>query len=378
MHIHRSYLFDSNQLVITVHTRINLMERMFRQYLSTSHFFLVLTIFMFLILGYYPFHWEIPYNFKLSTDKRFVTYDAKRLFGIDNTNVEYSDTELNLSKPGIAYLPIPPGWIQEVISDSSLILELSIQTSLLQQFGPARIFTISKDPKYRNITVAQGGSDLILRLRTIDSGLNGLPQYVVKNVFINSNKLSFLIKITNRELEIFVNGVKRLTTNLPQDALSNWNTDYKLALGNELTFDRPWIGKIYKAAISTNTRSIDYIKNNTLQIPHTYTVTHNTSKQIYLSIFGYAGSVYNRLYDYVINFFGFFMFGILLRFLSNKKVSYKHLIAVCVFLSLSIEIGQLFLTRNTSIHDFVLNSAGGLCGILFTRFMDTIAGVNKN
>ena len=353
---------------------------MFHKYLSTSRIFVVLTIFMFLFLGYFPFHWEIPSNFRLSTEEKFVSYEVKRLFNankiFDNSNVEFSDSELTLSKPGIAYLPIQPNWMQEVKSDSYLIVGLSIQTSILQQFGPARIFTISRDLVHRNITVAQKGSDLVLRLRTIATDLNGTPDHVIKNVFITSEKINILIKISNRNLNIFVNGAKRLTTKLPQDALSNWDIDYKLALGNELTFNRPWVGKIYKAAISTTTRSIDYISNSKLHTPNIYTPTDK--KQISLSIFDHPGNVYNRLYDYVINFFSFFMFGGLLRFFFDKKISYKHLITVCVFLSLSIEIGQLFLeTRNTAIHDFVLNSAGGIGGIIFSSWV-FFAGANKN
>ena len=55
--------------------RINLLKCMFHKYLSTSRIFVVLTTFMFLFLGYFPFHWETPSNFKLSIDQRLVTYD---------------------------------------------------------------------------------------------------------------------------------------------------------------------------------------------------------------------------------------------------------------------------------------------------------------
>jgi VanZ family protein len=341
--------------------------------MPTKHIFVVLGIITFLALGYYPFHWEIPSNFKLHTDEKLIRYDAKSLsdnttvFG--NTNAELLGTTLKLSKSGIAYLLTSPSWMREAISNSFLKIELSIQTDISKQFGPARIFTISKDAKYRNITVAQQGDDLVLRLR-VGSNLNGTPAFVIKNVFMSPEKIDILIKISNRDLEILVNGLNRLATKIPHDALSNWDTDYKLALGNELTFDRPWLGKIYKAVISTNTQSIDYIKNNLLQVPEIYSVTHYKEKNVRLVIFDNTGSVYDWLPDYAINFLGFFMLGIFLRFLTNKNISYITLITVCVLLSLGIEVGQLFLeTRSTAIHDFVLNSAGGVCGVLFGTWL---------
>ena len=150
--------------------------------MPTNHIFVVLGIITFLALGYYPFHWEIPSNFKLHTDEKLIKYDVKSLsdnttvFG--NTNAELLGTTLKLSKSGIAYLLTSPSWMREAISNSFLKIELSIQTDISKQFGPARIFTISKDAKYRNITVAQQGDDLVLRLR-VGSNLNGMPGYVI-------------------------------------------------------------------------------------------------------------------------------------------------------------------------------------------------------
>ena len=112
-----------------------------------------------------------------------------------------------------------------------------------------------------------------------------------------------MIKIINSKLEILVNGVKRYFTILPDVALSNWDTDYKLGLGNELTFDRPWIGKIFKAAILTNMQAIDYVEYNSLKTPNTY--SNPIKRKISLSKFNFIGNRYSQIQDTLINFFVF-------------------------------------------------------------------------
>ena len=47
---------------------------------------------------------------------------------------------------------------------------------------------------------------------------------------------------------IFVNG-NRTVEQTRAESLSNWDNSFRLALGNELTSDRPWLGTYYLVAI---------------------------------------------------------------------------------------------------------------------------------
>jgi hypothetical protein len=61
-----------------------------------------------------------------------------------------------------------------LVSRSQLTLLVRMRTNNLEQSGPARIVTYSQDPANRNFTLGQIGDTLTFRLRTPNSGLNGL------------------------------------------------------------------------------------------------------------------------------------------------------------------------------------------------------------
>jgi hypothetical protein len=62
-----------------------------------------------------------------------------------------------------------------------------VATSAHDQSGPARIVSISADAERRNVTVAQKGDALIVRLRTPAGGENGQkPELLIPDVFTDA------------------------------------------------------------------------------------------------------------------------------------------------------------------------------------------------
>jgi hypothetical protein len=76
---------------------------------------------------------------------------------------------------GIALGPTPPPWLDAAIATHALDVSLRVEAASGRQRGPARILTLSQDIHRRNLTVAQEGRDLIIRLRTPETDDNGLP-----------------------------------------------------------------------------------------------------------------------------------------------------------------------------------------------------------
>jgi glycopeptide antibiotics resistance protein len=76
---------------------------------------------------------------------------------------------------------------QKLAEASEFTLSTTIMTADIQQDGPARLLSISKDPFQRNFTLGQEKNDLILRLRTPLTGSNGsFPELAVADVFADT------------------------------------------------------------------------------------------------------------------------------------------------------------------------------------------------
>jgi len=80
-------------------------------------------------------------------------------------------------------------------------LFLVIQTDDTMQAGPARIISLSRDPFLRNFTLGQDGPDLVFRLRTPFTGLNGnSPALVMPNVFAEGEQRRIVVTYDGHEL----------------------------------------------------------------------------------------------------------------------------------------------------------------------------------
>ncbi|MEL7038366.1 MAG: VanZ family protein [Cyanobacteria bacterium J06592_8] len=92
---------------------------------------------------------------------------------------------------------------------SAFTVSTQVTTSNLTQDGPARILTISKDLMSRNLTIAQSGSDLRVRLRNPITGENGLkPEIQVFDVFSEPKTHNMVITYTGSELQIYLDQVE--------------------------------------------------------------------------------------------------------------------------------------------------------------------------
>jgi VanZ family protein len=150
----------------------------------------------------------------------------------------------------------------ELISGDGLSIEVWASTGDYQQKGPARIVSYSFDPYFRNFTLGQEGSDLIFRLRTEETDLNGFPETTLKNVFLSPAPYHIVVTYDFHIERIYVNGRKRAEETLIRGRLSNWDSSYPLVFGNENTGNRPWHGSLFVVAIYKRPLSpLEVLKN---------------------------------------------------------------------------------------------------------------------
>lgn len=130
-----------------------------------------------------------------------------------------------------------------------LTIDLWITPADLKLKGPARILTISKNSSERNLTVGQDQDRFEVRLRTTKTSGNGIPALSSNKKSVKKEK-THLVYTRSRDgsARLFVNGKLNQVERIAGD-LSNWNPSFQLALGNELTKDRPWLGTYHRVAI---------------------------------------------------------------------------------------------------------------------------------
>ncbi|MEE8599585.1 putative Ig domain-containing protein [Euzebya tangerina] len=135
-------------------------------------------------------------------------------------------------------------------------VDLYIQAVPQNQFGPARILSISNSSTTRNLTVGQGGgrskdpqTTLDVRLRSTATSVNGTPSLTSPaNAVTGDPQHVTFTRDADGNTELLVDGAVVATGNAG-GSLANWASTMPLLLGNESGSNRPWLGIYCYAAI---------------------------------------------------------------------------------------------------------------------------------
>jgi hypothetical protein len=94
-----------------------------------------------------------------------------------------------------------------LVSRNQLTLVVLMRTNNLEQSGPARIVTYSRDSFNRNFTLAQIRNTLTFRLRTPASGPNGVDPALYSGPVLSLNSTSFVAAVYDGRISsLYVNG----------------------------------------------------------------------------------------------------------------------------------------------------------------------------
>lgn len=119
-------------------------------------------------------------------------------------------------------------------------LMVDFETRGLDQQGPARILSFSRDAGNRNFTLGQQGDQLVLRLRTPATGKNAIQPEVTLLRLQANTRYRVVLTYTSDTLTLFHNGQETALPGITGD-FRNWDP-YEFVLGNEANDDRPWSG----------------------------------------------------------------------------------------------------------------------------------------
>lgn len=146
---------------------------------------------------------------------------------------------------------------------SGITLEVWLTTKHLNQKGPARIISYSANKLRRNFTIGQQERDLIVRLRTTKTDLNGRnPELSVGDVFDHNHPQHIVVTYDYSEEKVYVDGQLRVASTVLSGDFSNWNPTYPFLIGNERTGNRPWIGKLFLVALYNRALSEEEVVQN--------------------------------------------------------------------------------------------------------------------
>jgi VanZ like family len=289
-----------------------------------------------------PFDWEIP---------RRVPNRGER-----------TPEGWRFAAPGIVIAEPPHDWLEAASAAETLGLSLVIRPLLVAQSGPARILTMSRDAHMRNLTLAQEDDDLVLRLRTEDTDLNGLlagaPFARLEDVFRRAGWLSIDLQIRPRELTIALDGQPALIAALPSAVVRTWHPSFSIALGNEMPCDRPWLGEIRAAVLRAPDRVRNYAAAEAMHAPAACWAMGYPPALVPFRLFLLEDAIRNTLM--------YAPLGLLLG-LSMRSRSYAALfraLLVIFGVSVTFEIAQLFVaSRFPSVDDTIYNTIGGGMGL---------------
>ena len=155
----------------------------------------------------------------------------------------------------------PSKILNAVKRSNAISVEVWFRPANLTQKGPARLFTISGNISNRNVTLGQEGGALQARLRTTRTSNNGLPAIGTGRLLKTELTHAIYTRDANGKARLFVNG-KLAKEQSTTGTITNWNTNYRLALGNEFSGDRAWLGTLHLVAVYDRSLSETEVTQN--------------------------------------------------------------------------------------------------------------------
>ncbi len=271
------------------------------------------------------------------------------------------DGGVTITGPAIARSPRPPSWLAAARDTGEFAVDLEIRAREPDQVGPARIVTIEEDYTHADLMIGQDEADLVVRARRPGTDASGDPPLRVSGVF--GDRRWHRISVTTPEggLDVAVDGVSSARVTLPANAFRQWDTRYRLFVGDAARGDRVWRGEIRKLEAGAAGTEEDYLAAGALdRPPRLWYVPDRLDDPI-----GLAGAGIARIAEIaLLHFAGFVPVGPLAIAMARGRRR-RLLAATLAVLALAagIQVGKVFFDgRHPALIDLVVEGCGGLAG----------------
>jgi hypothetical protein len=146
-------------------------------------------------------------------------------------------------------------------ASNELTIEATIKPANVTQGGPARIVTFSTDPTHRDFTLGQEKDHLILRLRTPQTGENGVSPELSLCAVKAGRTVHVAITYAEGRVVCYLDGEQVEESRAIHGNFSNWSTQH-LLFGDEWSGERDWSGTLEGVAIFSRALSSDEVKRD--------------------------------------------------------------------------------------------------------------------
>lgn len=158
------------------------------------------------------------------------------------------DGSMELSGGGITVQGVDEQLLAQCRQSNQLTIEALITPGNVTQGGPARIVSFSTDPYRRNVTLGQEKDRFVLRLRTPQTGENGMKPQTTLCAARPGVAQHLVIAYSPGRLVCYLDGTRVLDTDTVRGDFSNWGPQH-LLFGDEWADKRDWAGRLSAVAI---------------------------------------------------------------------------------------------------------------------------------
>jgi hypothetical protein len=283
-----------------------------------------------------------------------------------NAAVRTAEGGVAFPAPGAVTTGSAPAWLADAIAAQRLGLRLVAHSAAIEQHGPARLISIAPDEYARNLTLGQEGVDLDLRVRLGSSTAprldDGASVFRLPGLFATSGPIALELELVPGRLRLLVDGIPRLEARVGERPLEAWSDRYPLTLGNEATFDRPWLGSIAQASATVDGTEHDLLGHDAVEGAPTR--LRVADPRLDLVPFRHL-----NLSDEALNLLGYIPLGLIVGLMLRRRGAGWPALALAglgiAMLSALMELLQVGLPlRTPSVTDWILNGAGGAIGLV--------------
>jgi hypothetical protein len=170
---------------------------------------------------------------------------------------------LSVDSPTSISSAVPAGKvIKAARASNEITIEAWLKPADITLDAPPRIVTLSADYHHANLQLIQAGNIYDARLRTTETTLSGRPSLATPSGSLTADLTHVVYtRAASGLARFYIDGEKLVGKAIGGD-FANWDADYHLALANELTGSRAWLGEYHLVAVYGRALRATEVKQN--------------------------------------------------------------------------------------------------------------------